>query len=110
MIEFKPKDTDLILEKRPRWPDIHNNLEEVRSIVFKDEKGNINDFLEFDSLYHFIDTIEQQYENKGLRKILLDDRSGPNDDFCYSSGSSGTKRDIRWTYGTQFFNRRSHIK
>lgn len=102
MIEFKPLKTDLILEKRPRWTDLYNKLEEVRSIVFKDEEGNINDFIEFDSLYHFIDTIEQQYKNENLRSALLSERSGANEDFIYSGGS---KKQRKWTYGTQFTDR-----
>lgn len=102
MIEFKPLKTDLILEKRPRWPELHDKLEEVRSIVFKDEEENIHDFIEFDSLYHFIDTIEQQYGNAGLRSILNNERSGSNGDFNYSGRSS---KQSRWTYGTQFTNR-----
>jgi len=98
MIEFKPKETDLVLDKRPRYPDLHKHLSEVRSIVFKDDADNIHDFLEFDSLYHFIDTMEEHYRDHSLRSILNDTHSGDNGDFNYSGNS-------KWTYGSTFKNR-----
>ena len=97
MIEFKPKEEDLILDKRPRIVHLHDALQEVQSIVFKDEGDRIHDFLEFDTVYHLIDTIEDHYKNYDLRSEILRERGG-SDDFNYSG-------NYKWTYGTTFKNR-----
>lgn len=97
MIEFKPKETDLVLDKRPRIESVHEALEEVQCIVFKDENGEIHDFLEFDTVYHLIDSIEAQYKSHELRNLVSNERNG-EEDFYYSGNN-------KWTYGTTFRNR-----
>ena len=63
----------------------------------KDEYDKIHDFLEFDTVYHLIDTIEAQYKSHDLKNHVLRERDG-DDDFHYSGNS-------KWTYGTTFKNR-----
>jgi hypothetical protein len=99
MFEFKFKETDKVLEKKPYIPELYNQLSEVKSVVYKDKNDKINEFVEFDSVHHLVSSVEALHD-KGLVKSLLPSRSSDADSNVYH-----TEGRNQWTYGSTFVNR-----
>lgn len=100
MFNFNIPEKYSILEKKSYIPEIYNKLSEVKSVVFKDDTNNINEFVEFDSVYHIVDSIEKLHK-EGLIKSLLPSKSA-------NAGSNAYHTDSKfdtWTYGSQYTNR-----
>lgn len=99
MFEFKLKETDKVLEKKPYIPELYNELSEVKTVVYQDDSNKINEFVEFDSVYHLVNSIENLHE-KGLVKQHLPSKSSNAENHAYRTTGSDT-----WTYGSTFINR-----
>ena len=99
MIEFQPEEGDLVLNKIPKTPHFYNAIDEKRSYVFRDSENRINEFTEFDSLYHIISTVESLHDNQDLKGYIRNNNpDSENDDYHYSDYHE-------WTYGTTYPNR-----
>lgn len=99
MFEFKFKETDKVLEKKPYIPELYNKLSEVKSVVYLDKYDKINEFVEFDSVHHLVSSVEELH-NQGLVQSFLPSRSSNAGVKAYHTNDS----DV-WTYGSTFTNR-----
>ena len=98
MVEFNPKEGDIEFEKKYKYPDLVKKVDGIRSFAFKNVGTNtVDEFTEFDSVYHLIDTIET-LNKEGLREILRSTPQCDNSDYHYDDFDE-------WTYGTTYPNR-----
>lgn len=102
MVEFNPKEGDIELEKMYKYPELVKKVDGIRSFVFKNVNTNtVDEFTEFDSVYHLIDTMET-LNKEGLRDILKDTPQCDGD-YHYEEKNE-------WTYGTTYPDRVSTME
>ena len=96
MINFNPiEGRDMVLKKKSYIPEMIEAAEGVKSYVYRDyEKDRINEFYEFDSIPHLVDTVEMLHDKEDLKNKMNDDHSR----YHYEG-------EDEWTYGTEFRNR-----